>query len=375
MTTTTNSSAGLAGVTAGETAICTVGKSGLGLTYRGYDIHDLAENATFEEVAFLLIYGKLPNQRELNRYQQQLMKQRDLPAAVKNVLEEIPSSANPMDVMRTGASMLGALEAENRFQHPYQAADRLLATFPAMLFYWYHYTNHGKRIETSTDDPSMAGHILQMLHGEKPSELQRRAMEVSLILYAEHEFNASTFVGRIVMSTRADVHSAITAAIGALKGPLHGGANEAAMLLIQKFQTPDEAEAGLMEMLARKELIMGFGHRVYKKSDPRSDVIKEWSRRLSIEIGDTTLFDVSERIEQVMMREKRMFPNLDFYSASVYNLLGVPTEMFTPLFVISRTTGWAAHAFEQRNNNKLIRPNADYTGPEPRGYMPLSDRG
>ncbi|MFQ3664234.1 MAG: 2-methylcitrate synthase [Chloroflexaceae bacterium] len=372
--TTVKSTAGLAGVIAGETAICTVGQSGVGLTYRGYDIADLAANATFEEVAYLLIYGHLPNQKELTRYVRQMKKLRDLPAAVKAVLEQIPSSVNPMDVLRTGCSMLGALEAENRFQTSQQAADRLIATFPAMICYWYHYANNGKRIDTSTDEDSLAGHFLTMLHREKPEEVFRKALDISLILYAEHEFNASTFVGRTVVSTRADLHSAITAAIGALKGPLHGGANEAAMMLIQRFSSPDEAEAGVMELLKRKELIMGFGHRVYKKSDPRSDIIKPWAERLSALMGEPMLYAVAERIEAVMRRERSLFPNLDFYSAVVYHCCGIPTELFTPIFVVSRTTGWAAHAFEQRHNNKLIRPSAEYTGPAPQPFLPLSDR-
>jgi 2-methylcitrate synthase len=372
--TTAKSAAGLAGVIAGETAICTVGQSGVGLTYRGYDIADLAANATFEEVAYLLIYGHLPNQKELTRYMRQMKKLRDLPAAVKAVLEQIPSSVNPMDVLRTGCSMLGALEAENRFQTPQQAADRLIATFPAMICYWHHYANNGKRIDTSTDEESLAGHFLAMLHREKPEEVFRKALDISLILYAEHEFNASTFVGRTVVSTRADLHSAITAAIGALKGPLHGGANEAAMMLIQRFSNPDEAEAGVMEMLKRKELIMGFGHRVYKKSDPRSDIIKPWAERLSALMGEPMLFAVAERIEAVMRRERSLFPNLDFYSAVVYHCCGIPTDLFTPIFVISRTAGWAAHAFEQRHNNKLIRPSAEYVGPAPQPFLPISDR-
>ncbi len=372
--TTAKSTAGLAGVVAGETAICTVGQSGVGLTYRGYDIADLAANATFEEVAHLLIYGHLPNQKELTRYMRQMKKLRDLPAAVKAVLEQIPASVNPMDVLRTGCSMLGALEAENRFHTPQQAADRLIATFPAMICYWYHYANNGKRIDTSTDEESLAGHFLAMLHREKPEEVFRKALDISLILYAEHEFNASTFVGRTVVSTRADLHSAITAAIGALKGPLHGGANEAAMMLIQRFSTPDEAEAGVMDLLKRKELIMGFGHRVYKKSDPRSDIIKPWAERLSALMGEPMLYAVAERIEAVMRRERALFPNLDFYSAVVYHCCGIPTELFTPIFVVSRTAGWAAHAFEQRHNNKLIRPSAEYIGPAPQPFLPLSDR-
>ncbi|NOK59086.1 MAG: 2-methylcitrate synthase [Chloroflexi bacterium AL-W] len=365
---------GLAGVIAGETEICTVGQTGLDLTYRGYDIHDLAANATFEEVAYLLIYGKLPNTLELTRYKKHLKRLRNLPASLKVVLEQIPGSADPMDVMRTGCSALGALEPESRFNIEYHIADRLIACFPAMLLYWYHYQTHGIRIETNTDEESLAGHFLHLLHGESPDEVMRQAIDASLILYAEHEFNASTFVSRVAISTRSDLPSAITAAIGTLKGPLHGGANEAAMLLIQKFQTPDEAEAGLMEMLKKKELVMGFGHRVYRKSDPRSDVIKAWSKRLSTITGETMIYAISERIEAVMWRERKLFPNLDFYSASTFYFCSIPIPMFTPLFVISRTSGWAAHAFEQRHNNKLIRPSADYTGPQPRAFVPLADR-
>lgn len=370
----TEPGAGLAGVIAGHTAIATVGKEGKGLTYRGYSIHDLAEHSTFEEVAYLLIYGRLPKQAELNEYKSKLRAMRGLAPALKTVLELIPRSTHPMDVMRTGCSMLGTLEPEGPGHDQIAVANRLTACFSAILFYWHHFHVNGRRIDTETDDDSTAGHLLHLLHGKKPDELHRRAVDVSLILYAEHEFNASTFTARTIISTLPDFYSAVTGAIGALRGPLHGGANEAAMELIEKFATTDEAEKGLMEMLAAKKLIMGFGHRVYKISDPRSDVIKAWSKKLGASIDDTRLFPVSERLEHVMRREKKMFPNLDFYSATAYHFCDIPTAMFTPLFVISRITGWAAHIIEQRADNRLIRPNADYVGPDPRPYVPIDKR-
>ena len=370
----TEPGAGLAGVIAGHTAIATVGKEGKGLTYRGYSIHDLAEHSSFEEVAYLLIYGRLPRHAELDEYKSKLRAMRGLPQPLKTVLELIPRSTHPMDVMRTACSMLGTLEPEGAGHDQVAVANRLTACFSAMLFYWHHFHENGRRIDTETDDDSTAGHMLHLLHGKKPDELHRRAIDVSLILYAEHEFNASTFTARTIISTQPDFYSAVTGAIGALRGPLHGGANEAAMELIEKFATPDQAEKGLMEMLAAKKLIMGFGHRVYKVSDPRSDVIKAWARKLGAAVDDRHLFPVSERIEQVMRREKKMFPNLDFYSASAYHFCGVPTAMFTPLFVISRITGWAAHIIEQRADNRLIRPNADYIGPDPRPYLPIDKR-
>jgi 2-methylcitrate synthase len=365
---------GLAGIVAGETTIATVGKEGVGLTYRGYTIEDLAENTTFEEVAYLLIYGDLPTQSQLDAYRKTLKSLRALPSPLKTVLEQLPKDAHPMDVLRTGCSALGTMERETKTHDQVAIADRLLALFPGMLLYWYHFANSGKRIETASDAPSIASHFLQMLHGKPASELHVRVMDVSLILYAEHEFNASTFTCRTIASTMADFYSAVTGGIGALQGPLHGGANEAAMELIEQFQTPDEAEKSLVQMLKDKKLVMGFGHRVYKKADPRSDVIKVWSKKLADAAGDKVVYPVSERIEAVMRREKGMFPNLDFYSASAYRFLGIPTPMFTPLFVISRISGWSAHIFEQRAHNRLIRPTADYVGHQTRPVVPIAKR-
>ena len=365
---------GLEGVIAGNTSISTVGKQGVGLTYRGYSIDDLAAHSCFEEVAYLLIYGRLPRQDELDDYKYRLRNLRGLHPTLKNVLEQIPSSAHPMDVLRTGCSMLGTLEPDGPGRTQIGVANRLTACFGAMLLYWHHFANQGKRINTETDDDDIAGHFLHLLHGKKPDEIYRRTIDVSLILYAEHEFNASTFTARTITATLADFYSAVTGGIGALRGPLHGGANEAAMDLIEQFSTPDEAEKGVLEMMAAKKLVMGFGHRVYKISDPRSDIIKAWSKKLAEAQGDTKLYAISERIEQVMRREKKMFPNLDFYSASAYRFCGIPTALFTPLFVVSRITGWTAHIFEQRADNRLIRPNADYTGPEPRSYVPIAQR-
>lgn len=370
----TNKTGGLAGVVVGDSAICTVGKEGKGLNYRGYSIEDLAKNARFEEVAYLLIYGKLPNLTELAAYEKRLQWLRWLPEPVKAVLEELPAEAHPMDVLRTGCSALGAVEQEGQKHNQYDIADRLIAIFPSMLMYWYHCANSGECINPVTDDRSVAGHFLHLLHGEKPSELHERAMNISLILYAEHEFNASTFVARTVASTMSDFYSCITAGIGALRGPLHGGANEAAMELIEQFNTPEDAEQGLLQMLDKKKLIMGFGHRVYSICDPRNAAIKSLSRELSNSMEDKILYPVSERIEEVMWRERKLFPNLDFYSASAYHFLGIPTAMFTPIFVISRTSGWAAHIIEQRANNKLIRPTSNYTGPEPMDWVPIESR-
>lgn len=367
--------AGLRGQVAGETALCTVGKSGTGLTYRGYDITDLANNAQFEEVAYLLLRGKLPNQQELDAYKKKLVSLRGLPEALKTVLEQIPKDAHPMDVMRTGCSMLGNLETEEDFSEQDDKIDRMLAVFPAIITYWYRFAHEGVRIETAnTESDSIGGVFLELLHGKKPSELHERVMNVSLILYAEHEFNASTFTARVCASTLSDIHSCVTGAIGSLRGPLHGGANEAAMALIQKFQTPDEAEEGLMGMLERKEKIMGFGHAVYTESDPRNAIIKKWSEKLAEEVGDTVLYPVSVRCEEVMWREKKLFCNADFFHASAYHFMGIPTELFTPIFVMSRVSGWTAHVKEQRANNRIIRPSADYTGPEHAEWLPIEER-
>ncbi|MBW0146459.1 bifunctional 2-methylcitrate synthase/citrate synthase [Marinobacter arenosus] len=366
--------AGLRGQVAGQTALCTVGQSGAGLTYRGYEIADLAEKAQFEEIAYLLLRGKLPNRQELDAYKQKLQSLRGLPAALKTVLEQIPRDAHPMDVMRTGCSMLGNLETEKDFSEQDDKIDRMLAVFPSIITYWYRFAHEGVRIETDSDVDSIGGHFLELLHGKKPSELHERVMNVSLILYAEHEFNASTFTARVCASTLSDIHSCVTGAIGTLRGPLHGGANEAAMELIQRFKTPDEAEAGLMGMLERKEKIMGFGHAIYKDSDPRNAIIKKWSEKLANEVGDTVLYPVSVRCEEVMWREKKLFCNADFFHASAYHFMGIPTELFTPIFVMSRVSGWTAHVKEQRENNRIIRPSAEYTGPADSKWVPIDER-
>lgn len=367
---------GLAGVTAGQTAIATVGKAGLGLSYRGYSINDLAEYASFEEVAYLLIYGALPSVHQLEAYKQKLKNLRALPDSLKVVLELIPAETHPMDVLRTGCSFLGTIEPEGASaglsaQH---IADRLLGVFPSILLYWFHFHNNAKRIDTVTPTDSIAGHFLYLLTGKQPDELQQKAIDVSLILYAEHEFNASTFAARVTTATGSDFYSAICSAIGALRGDLHGGANEKAMELIERFNDPKAAEQGIQQLLKEKKLIMGFGHRVYTQSDPRSDIIKKWSRRLADAVGDLVVYPVSECIEKIMWDEKKLFPNLDFYSASVYHFCSIPTPMFTPLFVFSRTAGWAAHILEQRENNKLIRPDAEYIGPEARPFKPVEQR-
>ena len=368
------SGAGLRGQVAGETALCTVGKTGTGLTYRGYDISELAEKAKFEEVAFLLLKGHLPNQSELDAYNTKLQSLRTLPDALKEVLERIPASAHPMDVMRTGCSMLGNLETETDFAQQDDAIDRLLALLPAIICYWYRFSHDGVRIETALDDTSIGGHFLHMLSGDTPSELFEQVMNVSLILYAEHEFNASTFTARVCASTLSDMHSCITAAIGSLRGPLHGGANEAAMEMIEDWTSAEQAESEIMGMLARKDKIMGFGHAIYSESDPRNTIIKKWSEKLAAEVGDTTLYPVSVRCEEVMWREKKLFCNADFFHASAYHFMGIPTKLFTPIFVMSRLTGWAAHVKEQRANNRIIRPSADYTGPETSTWVDIADR-
>ncbi|EIV8650634.1 2-methylcitrate synthase [Vibrio parahaemolyticus] len=367
--------AGLRGQSAGSTALCTVGKTGTGLTYRGYDITDLANNAQFEEVAHLLLRGHLPNQQELDAYKTHLLSLRGLPTELKQALELIPASAHPMDVMRTGCSMLGNLEQEMSFDEQLQATERMLALFPAIICYWYRFSHDGVRIDTEdqTED-CIGGYFLRLLTDKEPSALHKQVMHCSLILYAEHEFNASTFAARVCASTLSDIHSCITAAIGTLRGPLHGGANEAAMEMIEDWQTPDEAEANIMQMLANKDKIMGFGHAIYRESDPRNALIKRWSEELSKHVGDTHLYAVSERVESVMKREKGLFCNADFFHASAYHFMDIPTKLFTPIFVMSRLTGWAAHVYEQRANNRIIRPSADYTGPDHQEWEPIENR-
>jgi len=366
--------AGLRGQVAGETALCTVGKTGTGLTYRGYDISVLAEKASFEEVAHLLLRGHLPNHAELDIYVSKIKGLRDLPQKLKDVLERIPASAHPMDVMRTGCSMLGNLEKEIDFSQQDDVIDRLLAILPSIICYWYIFSHQGKRIDTALDDASIGAHFLHMLSGEKPSELFSQVMNVSLILYAEHEFNASTFTARVCASTLSDMHSCITGAIGSLRGPLHGGANEAAMDMIQRWSSADEAEQALIGMLERKEKIMGFGHAIYRESDPRNVIIRQWAEKLANHVGDSVLYPVSVRCEEVMWREKKLFCNADFFHASAYHFMGIPTKLFTPIFVMSRLTGWAAHVKEQRANNRIIRPSADYTGPETSDWVDIEER-